>query len=119
MIVLLLFYPYRIMDDLVIDVSYWDKYKPVLSNNELSSKSLEVIQNIQDASHNCSNLRRAKDDLDATTLFTPHGIDNKTKRRKWKYSWCKWTTGMFKQLNDTGLENSDPNKRSLSIIGKR
>ena len=26
---------------------------------------------------------------------------------------------MFKQLDDTGLEDSDPNKRSLSIIGKR
>ena len=30
LIVLLLFYPYRIVDDLVINDSYWDKYKTAL-----------------------------------------------------------------------------------------
>ena len=58
MIVLLLFYPYRDIDDLHIHNSFWDKYRTVISNNGLSSKSLEVIQNIQDVSYNCSNLQK-------------------------------------------------------------
>ena len=69
LIVFLLFYPYRIVDDLVINDSHWDRYKTALLKSELSSKSLEVIQNIQDVSYNCSNLSKAKDDLETTTFL--------------------------------------------------
>ena len=118
MIVLLLFYPYRIMDDLVIDDSYWDKYKTVLSNNGLSGKSLEVIQNIQDVSYNCSNLRKAKDDPKATTMFTPYESDSKTRcEENENTADANELAEIFKQLDDTGLDDSDPNKCSLSIIG--
>ena len=72
------------MDDLVIDDSYWDKHKTALSKNELSSKSLEVIQNIQDVSYNCSNLCKAKDDLETTTIFTPHETDSDKNVKKMK-----------------------------------
>ena len=46
MIVLLLFYPFRSIDDLHINDSYWNKYRLVIVGNGLSKKSLEVIQNI-------------------------------------------------------------------------
>ena len=36
-----------------------------------------MIQNIQDCCYNCSNLRRAKDDLEKTTSYTPHKDDSK------------------------------------------
>ena len=77
MIILLLFYPYRTQDDLVINGSFWEKYKFVVDNNILSPKSLEVIQNIQDVCHNCSKLKQAKDELDAITVYTPHEKDDK------------------------------------------
>ena len=120
MIVLLLFYPYRIMDDLVIDDSYWDKYKSVLSNSEPSGKSLEVIQNIQDVSYNCSYIRKAKDSLEATTIFKPHETDGKTKcEENENMTDVNELAEMFKQLDDTDLEDSNPNMRSLSKIGQR
>ena len=78
-IVLLLFYLYGAIYDLVINDSYWDKYKIVISKNKLSRKSLEVIQNIQDESYNCSNLCQVNDELETTTIFIPHESDSKRK----------------------------------------
>ena len=78
-IILLLFYPYRSQDDLELNGSYWNKYKYVIENNMLSAKSLEVCQNIQDISYNCSKLKQAKDELQQTTVFTPHEDDNNRK----------------------------------------
>ena len=43
-IVLLLFYPYRTQDDLMLMGSYWDKYELVLEKKLISAKSLEVCQ---------------------------------------------------------------------------
>ena len=51
----------------------------MVSNNILSKKSLEVCQNIEDVCHNCSQLKPVKDDLEKTTVFTPHELDNKRK----------------------------------------
>ena len=69
MIVLLLFYPYRTIDDLIINDSYWDKYKTVMPKNELSTKCLEVIQNIQYVLNNCSNLSQVKNELETENNF--------------------------------------------------
>ena len=62
-IVLLLFYPYRIKDDLLLNESYWDRYKMALSENRISPKHLQVIQNIQDVCHNCTELKVPQDDF--------------------------------------------------------
>ena len=81
---------------------------------------MEVIQNIQDVSYNCSNLGKVKDELETTTIFTPHESDNKMKcEENENTADIIELAEMFKQLDDTGLEDSNPNKRSLSIIGKR
>ena len=112
LIVLLLFFPYRSVDDLMLNDSYWEKYLHAVKNNQLSAKSLEVIQNIQDVSYNCSGMRKAKDELKETTKFTPHEKDSDTR--------CKVddnTTDiidiveLFQQLDDTGLEDSNPEKK--------
>ena len=97
MIVLLLFYPYRTIYDLVINDSYWDKYKIVISTNELSTKSLEVIQNIQGVSYNCLNFRRVKDELETTTIIAPHDTNKKRKCEENKsqlmyINWQKYLT---------------------------
>ena len=119
LIVLLLFFPYHDAEDLHINDSYWEKYKTVISNNGLSCKSLEVIQNIQDVSYNCSQLRKVKDELETTTVFTPHESDNMAKYKDNEITAdVNEMADMFKQLDDTGLEDSNPDKRSLSKIGK-
>ena len=78
-IVLLLFYPYRIQDDLMLNESYWDRYKMALSENRRSPKDLQVLQNIQDVCHNCENLKVAQDNLVKTITGEAHKSDNKKK----------------------------------------
>ena len=67
------------IDNATQDVEFTNTTATVISDNGLSSKSLEVIQNIQDVSYNCSKLLQAKDELEATTIFTPHESDSETK----------------------------------------
>ena len=45
-IILLLFYPYRVQDDLLLNESYWDRYNVALSEHKISPHGLQVIQNI-------------------------------------------------------------------------
>ena len=40
--ILLLFYPYRIQDDLMLNNYYWSRYMMTLDNNMISVKGLEV-----------------------------------------------------------------------------
>ena len=80
-VVLLLFYPYRIQDDLMLNESYWDRYKWALRNNQISPKDLQVIQNIQDVCHNCANLNKAQDELLKTTTCEAHELDNKKSQK--------------------------------------
>ena len=74
-IVLLLFYPYRIKDDLMLTGSYWDRYK--MADNQISPEDLQVLQNIQDVGHNCTKLKVAEDNLPKTTICVAHELDNK------------------------------------------
>ena len=76
-IVLLLFYPYRTQDDLMFMGSYWDKYNWVLNERLISTKGLEVCQNIQDVCHNCAKLKVARDDLVKTTAMVSHDDDRR------------------------------------------
>ena len=80
-IVILLFYPYRIKDDLMLNESYWDRYKMALSENRISPKDLQVLQNIQDVCHNCTKLKVPQDDLLKTTTCVAHELDNKKNHK--------------------------------------
>ena len=119
-IILLLFYPYRSQDDLELNGSYWNKYKYVIENNMLSAKSLEVCQNIQDVSYNCSKLKQAKDELQQTTVFTPHENDNNRKcNQEDNTASVEEIVDMLQQIDDYGVRDVDPKMRRLSIIGER
>ena len=73
---------------------------------------MEVIQNIQDVSYNCSNLGKVKDELETTTIFTPHESDSKTKCEDNEVTASvNELAEMLKQLDDTRLEYGDPDKR--------
>ena len=61
----------------MLNESYWDRYKMALSENRISYKDLQVLQNIQDARHNCAKLKVAQDDLLKTTTCATHELDNK------------------------------------------
>ena len=49
----------------------------MVSNNDMSKRSLEVCQNIQDVCHIYSKLKQVNDNLENTTVFTPHEDNNK------------------------------------------
>ena len=119
-IVLLLFYPYRIQDDLMLNESYWDRYKMALSENRISHKDLQVLQNIQDVCHNCANLKVAQDDLLKSTTCAAHELDNKKKLKDDEPTIsCDQITDMLQQHDDYGVGEVHPSKRSMSIIASR
>lgn len=121
MIALLLFSPYRIQDDLKVDDSYWKKYNQLVSHKIISDKSLKILQNIQDASHNVSKLKSAKDDLLNTTIYTSHEDDNKREYNSNEDTTIniKDIAELFQQFDDMGIRYIDPKKRSLSILCNR
>ena len=120
-IVLLLFYPYRIRDDLMLNESYWDRYKMALSKNIISTKDLEVCQNIQDVCHNLTKLKVAQDDLLKTTTYVAHELDNKHKHHVNDEPTISFDqiADMFQQQDNYGVRQVHPTKRSLSIIASR
>ena len=92
----------------------------MVDNNILSPKSLEVCQNIQDVCHNCSNLKQAKDELETTTVYTPHEKDDKKNCSEEENSvTIEEIAEMLQQLDDHGARTVDPKKHSLNIIGER
>jgi len=68
----------------MLNESYWDRYKMALSENQISHKDLQVLQNIQDICHNCANLKVSQDDLLKTTTCEAHELDNKKKLKDYK-----------------------------------
>ena len=91
-LVLLLFYPFRDKDDLKLGNSYWKRYKKALEDRLITSKCLQVMQNIQDITYNCTELKVAGDALDKTTEYVPHEDDNKNLMMK------KKTQPLYKNL---------------------
>ena len=119
-IVPLLFYPYRIQDDLMLNESYWDRYKWALRNNRISPKDLQVIQNIQDVCHNCAKLNKAQDGLLKTTTCEAHKLDNKNKVKDNEATIpFDQIADMLQQRDDYRVGKVHPTKRSLSIIVSR
>ena len=120
-IILLLFYPYRMQEDLRHEGSYWKRYKLALSENKISKKSLQVIQNIQDCQHNCSKLKTATDDLEKTTVYDAHE-DDYQKGRNVDDDNCvdvNEIAEMFQHLDGMGVREVDPKQRRLKIIAER
>ena len=77
-------------------------------------------QNIQDCCYNCSNLRRAKDDLAKTTSYTPHEDDNrKFEEENEDTVDLDEMAEMLQQLDDVGVRDVNPKRRSLNIIAQR
>ena len=52
---LVLFHPFRVHSDLVIDNSYWKKYYNLLITKTFWPKGLEILQNLQDVMYKCKN----------------------------------------------------------------
>ena len=117
---MLLFYPYRSQDDLELNGVYWKKYKYVIDNNIHLTESLEVCQNIQDVPYNCSMLKQARDELEQTTVFTPHENDNNRKcNQEDNTASVDEIVDMLQQIDDYGVRDVDPKMQRLSIIGER
>ena len=68
-IALLLFHPFRVHSDLVIDNSYWKKYNDLVITKKFWPKGIEILQNLQDVMYNCTNARTEFDPLIANTVL--------------------------------------------------
>ena len=121
LIVLLLFYPYRTKDDLELEGSYWKRYKQALLENKMSTKCLEVCQNIQDVCHNCSKLKAARDELETTTVYESHEDDKKEQSPDEELNKISIDeiSELFQQADDFGIREVHPSKRKLKIIANR
>ena len=119
-IVLLLFYPYRIQNDLMMMGSYRDKYESVLKEKVISAKSLEVFQNIKDVSHNCVRLKVARDDLVKSTTMIAHDDDRKCQQKDSENTiYFDEVADMLQQLDDFGVREVHPTQSSINTIASR
>ena len=121
--ILLLFYPYRIEDDLKSEGTYWKQYTRALKDEQFSKLCLQVMQNIQDVTYNCSNFKQAGDILETKTDYIPHEDDDKvTKDENEESIPIKQYEEILKNLmtnSDHGIRHVDPKVRSLNVIAKR
>ena len=70
--VLLLFIPFRTLDDLTLNGSFTKKLQEVFKNGDLNESATAFLQNIQDAKSNCFQSKKREDDLErATDRFMP------------------------------------------------
>ena len=67
MFALLLFYPYRTLDDIQLDGSYTLRFRQGVLTGPIGTKALKFLQNLQDAKHNCFRLKLKNDDLQRVT----------------------------------------------------
>jgi hypothetical protein len=83
---LLLFLPYRSLNDILIDGSYTRKFREAYWTGLIREKDKIFLQNIQDVRSNCSCISKLEDDLQRNTvayqsqrqLFDDQSIDNIT-----------------------------------------
>lgn len=78
---MLLFYPHRTQDDIILLGSYWDEYALDPEDNLIPAKSLDVSQKIRDIFHNCAKLTVARDDLVKFTIMISHDDDMKCQEK--------------------------------------
>ena len=71
-LVLLLFYHYRNIEDILINDSFTMKLRDVIAKKEIDDFAFWFLQNIQDARSNCFRLQSTKDELQRQTVpFRP------------------------------------------------
>ena len=100
--------------------SYWDKYNWVLNKKLISTKGMEVCQNIQDVCHNCAKLKVARDDLVKTTTMVSHDDDRRCQEDSSENTISfEEVAEMLQQLDDFGIREVHPTQRSLNIIASR
>ena len=64
--------------------------------------------------------KQAKDELQQTTVFTPHEDDNNREcKQEDNTASVEEIVDMLQQIDDYGVRDVDPNMRRLSIIGER
>ena len=72
---LLLFYPFRILDDLLSLNSYTLKFREAVADGIIDVKAKSFLQNVQDARSNCFRMARLEDDLQRDTdMFQPADV---------------------------------------------
>ena len=67
---LILFFPFRKLEDLNESetMSYWDKFVRAKCMNQLYSKAVRILQNIQDC-HNLKRIVKGDDDIESKTVY--------------------------------------------------
>ena len=78
-IVLSLFCPYRIQEDIRINDSYWEYYLHAISNGLISDSNFKVIQNLIDCLHNCKRMKTPNDELQRITDLIHHDEDKQVE----------------------------------------
>jgi len=82
---LLMFYPFRTLNDLKLHDSYWklfNKQRLRHNNNKKTkfwTKGFEILQNIEDRSNIQKNIKRARDPITMTTINKQPNETNKSK----------------------------------------
>ena len=119
--ILLLFYPYRIQDDLMLNNYYWSRYMMTLDNNMISVKGLEVCQNIQDVCHNLTKLKAAQDNLLKYTTYVAHELDTNHHTHANDEPTISFDeiVDMFALQDDYRVRQVHPTKITLSTIASR
>ena len=97
---LLLFYPFSVKSDLVLEDSYTKKLQSVIQQKQLHiSKYMKILNNVQDCKANCFHVPRQSDELGKSQKCTvQHGIQiiiiyrmKKTKMDRVMNNTCKGT----------------------------
>jgi hypothetical protein len=86
---LLMFYPFRSLNDLTIEGSYWEKFSQELQRHlerkitKISKKGFKILQNINDRMTLQKQLKRANDPIYMTTkVEKPNGKNPKKTVKK-------------------------------------
>ena len=124
-IALLLFHPFRVKEDLIINGSFWAKYMNLMKNNKLTPTTIKVLQNIQDVNYNCViGKTTILDPILKSTSYKKCDEDKKFNKQKKdsddeNYASIEELQKAFESIDpDTGYE-PDNEKRSMSHLIER
>lgn len=124
-IALLLFHPFRVKEDLIINGSFWTKYINLMKNNKLTPTTIKVLQNIQDVNYNCViGKTDILDPILKSTSYKKCDEDKKYNKQKKdsddeNYASIEELQKAFESIDpDTGYE-PDNEKRSMSHLIER
>ena len=121
---LLLFYPFRTRSDLKEDGSFWKKYRSSVRDKTFWPKGLEILQNIQDITYNCTQLTRPVDPVTASTMLKEHEKDkelNRSNNNEENTVTIENIEALLKSVDGHDDQISDPDihKRRLKLIAEK